>query len=129
MDKPQEIGRFAVLAIAACLINAASALFLINLSGPQRIATPIVALILIAVILAVVFVRSSIARLLFTVWLVYGFGRALMSYGRILFGGEHAAQPLTIVASLIAILLNLGALFFLWSRVASQWLQKTADAS
>jgi len=129
MEKPQEISRFAALATTACVINAASALFLVDLTGPQRIAIPIVAIVLIALILTVALFRSQIARILFTLWLAYGFGKALMTYS-VLFAAKHAAiQPLVIAGGFLALLLNAAALLFLWSRVSTAWLQKPSNAS
>jgi len=124
MDKPREIGRFAALALTACLINVFSTLLVLDFARKGWLATAMGAAIAIGLILWVVLGRSLVARLLLTIWLAFGIGAGLAGYAMILSTHNIAAMsPLVHAMSLITMVFNGAALFFLWKRASTAWLQ------
>ena len=130
MDRPREISRFAGLALAACLINVGSTLMVLDFAQKGLVATGIGALIAIGLILWVVLLRSLIGRVVLTIWLGFGVGAGLAGYAMILLAHQAVAMsPLVHALSLVTLALNCVALYFLWSRPATAWLQTPADAA
>jgi len=124
MDRPREIGRFAALALAACLINVVSTLLAVNFAPKGILAAGIGASIAIGLILWVALGRSLVGRIVLTIWLAFGIGAGLASYVLILIAHRIGAMsPEVHGLSLVTILLNCIALFFLWQRGSTAWLQ------
>jgi uncharacterized membrane protein len=124
MQKPREIGRFAALALTACLINVVSTLMVLNFARRGWLATAIGAGIVIGLILWVAVGRSLMARLVLTIWLAFGVGAGIAGYAMILVTHSHVTMsPLVHALSVATIALNCVALFFLWSKPSTSWLQ------
>ena len=130
MDRPREINRFAWLALAACLINVGATVMVLDFAKKGLLATAVGATIAVGLILWVARWRSPIGRVVLTIWLGFGIGAGLAGYAMILLA-HHAVtmSPVVHALSLVTLALNCGALVYLWSRAASLWLQKQADAS
>ena len=128
MERPREISRFASLAVAACLINVASTLIVLDFARRGWLGTGFGAAITIGLILWVVLGRGLMSRLLLTVWLAFGIGAGLTAYVMMLHAHRLGAMsPLIHAMSLATILLNIVALYFLWTRVSTAWLQAKAS--
>jgi hypothetical protein len=130
MDKPQEIIRFACLALAASVINAAATIGFVKAGQTGTIGAVAGVLIVLALVLWVARGRSMIARVVLTIWLAFGIGVSLAAYGLMLIGHRDArVDAIVHVLSLVTVLFNCAALYFLWSQPATAWLQKRADIS
>lgn len=127
MGKPREISRFATLALIACLINLVSTLTVLDFARQAWLASGLGAAIAIGFILWVALGRSLIGRLIVTIWLAFGIGAGLAGYAMMLAAHRPTAMgPLLHVLSVVTILLNCVALFFLWSRPSTAWLRRAA---
>ena len=130
MDRPQQIFRFAGLALAASLINALSTVAFLNAGPAGLIGSTIGFAIVAALVFWVWRGRSALGRLALTVWLAFGVGASLAGFGLMLFSAHAVELGKSVhVLGMIAVMLNLGALACLWSRPATAWLQKQARVS
>jgi len=130
MERPQQIFRFAGLALAASLINALSTVAFLN-AGPAGLIGSAIGFGIVAALVAWIWRgQSLLGRLALTIWLAFGVGASLAGFGLMLFS-DHAVELRkgVHVLGMIAVLLNLGALAYLWSGPATAWLQKEARAS
>jgi hypothetical protein len=130
MDKPQEIKRFATMAVIACLINTIANMRLMNFElWPVLISLAGMAA-LIGLILCVAIGRSAIARVVVTIWIAFVAGSGFATYALLLVQHQLATlDPGTHVFSLIAILADCFALYFVWTAQSSAWLQKRSSPS
>ena len=130
MEKPQEIIRFGTLSAIACLVNGSATLLLVHFNLRGAVGALVSVAIIVALIGWVLAGRSAIARMVTTIWLAFITGAALASYAIMLVQHRTASMSPTIhVLSLITIVANLFALYFLWTAASTAWLQNRADAS
>ena len=130
MERPQEIIRFAVLAAVACLVNAGATLLLVDFNLRAGAGSALGVAIVLGLVAWVVLARSPVARVVLTIWLAFLTGAAIASYIVLIVQHRVAVMNPTIhVLSLITILANIFALYFLWTAASTTWLQKQADAS
>ena len=128
MERPREINRFAALAVAACLLNGASTLIVFHFAQKGWLGSGLGAAITIGLILWVVLARGLISRVVITIWLAFGIGAGLTAYALMLHAHRLGAMsPMIHAMSLATILLNAVALFFLWKRASTAWLQTRAS--
>ena len=128
MEKPQEIDRFAGMAVLACLVNAVATMLVAQLAPRAVFGGLIGAAIVIGLVLWVRLGRSAIGRVVVTIWLAFITGAALASYVFLLVQHRTSLMSPTVhVLSLITILSNCFALYFLWTKAAGAWL-KRADS-
>jgi hypothetical protein len=125
VDRPQEIERFATMAVLACVVNAVATLHMMGLA-PRAVAGALLGVaIVVGLVLWVRQRRSVIGRVVVTIWLAFLTGAALASYAILL--AQHRASlmsPTVHVLSLITILSDCFALYFLWTKPASAWLKR-----
>jgi uncharacterized membrane protein len=125
VDKPREIDRFATMAVLACVVNAFATLLMMGFA-PRAVAGALIGVaIVVGLVLWVRQRRSVIGRVVVTIWLAFLTGAALASYAVLLV--QHRASlmsPTVHVMSLITIVSNCFALYFLWTRAASAWLNQ-----
>lgn len=127
MQKPPAIIRFASLAAAACLINVVTTLIVLDFARKGWLGTGLGAAITLGLILWIVLGRSLIGRLILTIWLAFGIGAGLTAYVMMLYTHRLGAMsPMIHALSVATILLNGLALFFLWTRVSTAWMQTKA---
>lgn len=124
MDRPGEIGRFAVLALTAFISNAVSTFEVFGFSAKGWFACLIGAAIIGSLILWVMWGRSDVGRLFATIWIAFHVGARVAGYAIALF----TRLPTTMDAvshafSIAAILLDSAGLFYLWSRASTAWLR------
>ena len=129
MDKPREIVRFQLLALAGCLINAVVALIVLHFALAAVLGVALGVVITVGLVLWVVLGRSFIARIMLTIWLAYGIVATLVRYAAFLGQYSVPLNPLILGVSLVTLALNAVALFFLWSRPASLWLLAKKDVA
>ena len=130
MDRPQEISRFAALAAVACLVNASATLLLMDFNLRAGAGSALGVAIVLGLVAWVVLARSLIARVILTIWLAFLTGAGIASYAILIVQHRISVMNPTIhVLSLITILANIFALYFLWTAASTAWLQKEADAS
>jgi hypothetical protein len=130
MEKPQEISRFATMAVVACLVNAVASMRLMNFQLQPMAMSLAGAAILIGVILWVAIARSLIGRVVVTIWIAFVAGSGFATYVLLLTQSRLATlDPITHLLSLIAILADCFALYFLWAAPSTAWLQGKSDAS
>jgi len=130
MDRPQEISRFAALAAVACLVNASATLLLMDFNLRAGAGSALGVAIVLGLVAWVVLARSLIARVILTIWLAFLTGAGIASYAILIVQHRISVMNPTIhVLSLITILANIFALYFLWTAASTAWLQKQADAS
>jgi hypothetical protein len=130
MERPQEIRRFAALAVVACLVNASATLLLMHFNLRAGAGSLIGVAIVVALVTWVLLGRSGIARLILTIWLAFVTGGALASY--VVLIAQHrisVINPAVHALSLATIAANIFALYFLWAAASTTWLQKQVDAS
>jgi uncharacterized membrane protein len=113
------------MAVLACLVNAVATLRMMGFA-PRAVAGALLGVaIVVGLVLWVRQRRSVICRVVVTIWLAFLTGAALASYAVLL--AQHRAplmSPAVHVLSLITILSNCFALYFLWTRPASAWLER-----
>jgi hypothetical protein len=128
MERPQEIVRFAALAVVASLINFVATSLLTHFASRGLVGAAIGVAIIVGLVSWVVRGRSAVGRAALTIWLAFGVGSSLASYVFLLVT-HHAnvMSPSVQTLSLITILANCVALIFLWSRASTAWLQKRTD--
>jgi len=125
MDKPQQIVRFATFGIVACAINAAATMMMMHFTLRAVAGAMVGVAIVTGLILWVLLGRSTIARLVVTIWLAFVTGSAIASYAILLVMGRLGTIAAgTHLSSLLTILANIFALYFLWSRPSTEWLEK-----
>jgi hypothetical protein len=130
MERPQEIGRFAATAVVACLVNASATLVLMDFNLRAAAGSGIGVAIVVGLVAWVVLARSLIARVILTIWLAFVTGAGIASYAVLLVQQRISVMNPTIhVLSLITILANIFALYFLWTAASTAWLERQADAS
>ena len=130
MDRPQEISRFAALAAVACLVNASATLLLMDFNLRAGAGSALGVAIVLGLVAWVVLARSLIARVILTIWLAFLTGAGIASYAILIVQHRISVMNPTIhVLSLITILANIFALYFLWTAASTAWLQKQVDAS
>jgi hypothetical protein len=130
MDRPQEISRFAALAAVACLVNASATLLLMDFNLRAGAGSALGVAIVLGLVAWVVLARSLIARTILTIWLAFVTGAGIASYGVLLVQQRISVMSPTIhVLSLVTILANIFALYFLWTAPSTAWLERRADAS
>jgi len=130
MERPQEIIRFAVLAAVACLVNASATLLLVDFNLRAGAGSALGVAIVLGLVAWVVLARSPVARVVLTIWLAFLTGAAIASYVVLIAQHRIAVMNSTVhVLSLITILANIFALYFLWTAASTTWLQKQVDAS
>jgi len=130
MDRPRDIGRFAVLAAIACLVNAGATLLLVDFNLRAGAGSALGVAIVLGLVAWVVLARSLIARVILTIWLAFLTGAGIASYGLLI--AQHRTSvmnPAVHALSLVTILANILALYFLWTAASTAWLQRQADAS
>ncbi len=125
MARPSEINRFATMAVLACLVNAVATLQVMGLA-PRAVAGALLGVaIVVGLVLWVRQRRSAIGRVMATIWLAFLTGASLASYAVLLV--QHRAflmSPTVHVLSLITIVSNCFALYFLWTKAAGAWLNR-----
>jgi len=74
--------------------------------------------------------RSIVARVVVTIWLAFVTGSAIASYVILLVMGRLATMGAgTHFSSLLTILADIFALYFLWSAPSTAWLEKRTGVS
>jgi len=130
MDRPRDISRFAALAAIACLVNAGATLLLVDFNLRAGAGSALGVAIVLGLVAWVVLARSLIARVILTIWLAFLTGAGIASYGLLIAQQRTSVMNPTIHAlSLVTIVANILALYFLWTAASTAWLQKQADAS
>lgn len=125
MEKPREIDRFATMAVLACVVNAVATLHMVGLAPRAAAGASLGVAIVVGLALWVRQRRSVIGRVVVTIWLAFLTGAALASYAVLLV--QHRASlmsPTVHVLSLITIVSNCFALYFLWTKAASAWISR-----
>ena len=129
MEKPQEIDRFATLAVLASLVNAIATMLVAHLAPRAVFGGLIGMVIVIGLVLWVRLGRSAIGRVVVTIWLAFITGAALASYAFLLVQHRVSLMSPTVhVLSLITILSDCFALYFLWTTPVSAWLSRAGKA-
>lgn len=130
MDRPQEISRFAVLAVAACLVNASATLLLMDFNLRAGAGSLIGVAIVMGLVAWVLLARSAIARVILTIWLAFIAGAAIASYVVLIVQHRIWAMSMTVhVLSLITIAANVFALYFLWTARSTAWLNSGSESA
>lgn len=130
MEKPREIEWFAVAGVIACLANAGATLLMMDFSPRALMSALISVAIVVGLILWVRLMRSTIGRIVATIWLAFITGAAIASYAILLAQQRTAVMsPIVHALSVVVIAANCLALYFLWRRPSTAWLQKNANAS
>jgi hypothetical protein len=130
MEKPREIVRFATLTVVASLINFAATALATQFTSHALVGAAVGIAIIVGLTGWIVKGRSAIGRVVLTIWLAFGIGSTLASY--VYLAVTHridVMSPGVQTLSLISMVANGFALFFLWARASTSWLQKKADAS
>jgi hypothetical protein len=124
MTRPREIGRFEMMALAACIVDVVATLIAIHFLTKGIVTAAIGSAIAAALILWVSRGRSLIGRVVLTIWLGLGIAANVFAYGATLLAGRLAhADPTLLGLSLIGFALNCVALVFVWSRPSTEWLR------
>ena len=125
MQRPQEIRRFAALAVVACLVNASASLLLMDFNLRAAAGGLVGIGIVTGLVAWVFFARSPIGRVSVTIWLAFVTGAALASYAVLLVQHRVSAMsPAIHVLSLITIVANVFALYSLWTAASTAWLAR-----
>jgi len=128
MGRPAAINRFAAIAVGASLVNAFGTMSAAQFVTRALIAAPLGIVIVAGLVGWIVRGRSRVGRLALTVWLAFGLGATLASYAFLLI--QHRTgimSPMVQTLSLVSMVANCFALFFLWSRNASAWLEELTE--
>jgi len=130
MEKPQQINRFAILAVAASLMNFAATSVLTHFTSQGMIGAAVGVAIVVGLVLWIIRGRGMAGRLLLTIWLVFGIGASLASHAYLLFVHRtDVMSPSVETLSVLNLLANCLALIFLWSRASTAWLEKQPEPS
>ena len=130
MEKPQEISRFAILAVVASLTNSTATSVLTQFTTRGLVGAAVGVAIIVGLVVWIVKGRSAIGRLLLTVWLAFGVGASLASTAYLLIVHRTDVMgPAVQTMSLFTMMANCVALIFLWSRASTAWLQKQPEPS
>ena len=130
MERPQEIRRFAAFGIVACLVNAAATMLMMHFYLRAVAGAMVSVSIVVGLILWVLLRRSMIARVVVTIWLAFVTGSGIASYVILLALGRLATMaPGVHLSSLLTIMANIVALYFLWSPPSTAWLEKRTGNS
>jgi len=130
MERPQEIRRFAAFGIVACLVNAAATMLMMHFYLRAVAGAMVSVSIVVGLILWVLLGRSMIARVVVTIWLAFVTGSGIASYVILLALGRLATMaPGVHLSSLLTIMANIVALYFLWSPPSTAWLEKRTGNS
>jgi len=125
MEKPQQIIRFATLAIVASLINFAATALVTQFTPRGLIGASISVVIIVGLVAWIVKGRSAAGRLVLTAWLAFGIGASLASYVYLLITHHtDLMSPSVQTLSLLTTVANCFAVAFLWSGASTAWLQK-----
>lgn len=130
MERPRDIEFFAVTGVIACLANAGASMVMMDFSPRVLMSALLSVAIVVGLVLWVRLARSTIGRLVATIWLAFVTGAAIASYAILLVQHRAAVMsPVVHALSLFMIAANCLALYFLWREPSTAWLQKNADAS
>jgi len=130
MEKPQQIIRFATLAVVASLINFTATVLMTQFTSRGLIGASISVAIIVGLVAWIVKGRSGAGRLVLTAWLAFGIGASLASYAYLMITHHtDLMSPSVQTLSLLTTLANCFSLVFLWSRTSKAWLQKQAEPS
>jgi len=130
MERPQEIGRFAVIAVVACLVNASATLVLMDFNFRAAAGSGIGVAIVVGLVAWVLLARSAIARVILTIWLAFITGAAIASYVVLIVQHRIWAMNMMVhVLSLITIAANIFALYFLWTAHSTAWLNSGDESA
>ena len=130
MERPQQISRFAILAVAASLMNFAATSVLTHFTSQGMIGAAIGVAIVVGLVLWIIRGRGMAGRLLLTIWLVFGIGASLASDAYLmLVHRTDVMSPSVETLSVFNLLANCAALLFLWSRASTAWLEKQPEPS
>jgi hypothetical protein len=128
MGRPREINRFAAIAVGASMVNAFGTVSAAQFTTRALIAAPLGILIVAGLVGWIIQGRSRIGRLVLTVWLAFGLGATLASFLFLLVRHQTGLMsPVVQVVTLLTVIANCFALFFLWSHAATAWLQESAE--
>lgn len=123
MARPREIILFTGLALGACLLNIISTLIVtrfaqVGINGAM-LGLMITALLLFWTVRG----RSLAGRLVATAWLAFAIITSIVGFAMILSTHQQSTMSAPVmIVSLISLALNCAALFFLWTRVSTDWL-------
>jgi len=124
LEKPSEISRFELLALAACSLDIIATLVAVHFARQGVVSAALGTAIAGFLILWVSRRRSLTGRILVTIWLLLGLVADVASYALILASGHVGnTNPLLLALSLSGFAFNGAALFFLWRRAATAWLR------
>jgi len=123
-QRPSEISRFELLALAACGLDIIATLVAVHFARQGVVSAAFGTVIAGFLILWVSRRRSLTGRILVTIWLLLGLIADVASYASILMSGHFGStNPLLLVLSLSGFALNGSALFFLWKPATTAWLR------